>query len=72
LQIFNIFSQRTGHVRVLSFKLAIAVLCQGPLEEKYRCEFQMNVSEFLNVAILMKRFNKNKLTFSLMFVSFLI
>ena len=32
-------SQRTGHVRVLSFKIAIAVLCQGPLEEKYRCEY---------------------------------
>ena len=32
------FSQRTGHVRVLSFKLAIAILCQGPLEEKYRCK----------------------------------
>ena len=32
-------SQRTGHVRVLSFKLAIAILCQGPLEEKYRCKF---------------------------------
>ena len=34
-----ISSQRTGHVRVLSFKIAIAVLCQGPLEEKYRCEY---------------------------------
>ena len=35
-------SQRTGHIRVLSFKIAIAVLCQGPLEEKYRCEFNSN------------------------------
>lgn len=33
--------QRTGHVRVLSFKLAIAVLCQGPLEEKYRYMFRL-------------------------------
>merc|ERR1719510_2453435 len=33
--------QRTGHVRVLSFKLAIAILCQGPLEEKYRYMFRL-------------------------------
>ena len=34
--------QRTGHVRVLSFKIAIAVLCQGPLDDKYRCKYRFS------------------------------
>ncbi|XP_040580779.1 dystrophin isoform X3 [Lepeophtheirus salmonis] len=40
--LLNIYDcQRSGHVRVLSFKLAIAVLSQGPLEEKYRYMFRL-------------------------------
>jgi len=40
--LLNVYDcQRTGHVRVLSFKLAIAILCQGPLEEKYRYMFRL-------------------------------
>jgi len=33
--------QRTGHVRVLSFKIAIAILCHGPLDDKYRYMFRL-------------------------------
>ncbi len=32
-------SQRTGQLRVLSFKVAVTLMCKGPLEEKYRCKF---------------------------------
>ncbi|XP_059082484.1 dystrophin-like [Tigriopus californicus] len=40
--LLNVYDcQRTGHIRVLSFKVAIAVLCQGPLEEKYRYMFRL-------------------------------
>eukprot|EP00095_Tigriopus_kingsejongensis_P011403 snap_masked-scaffold68_size422247-processed-gene-3.15 protein:Tk11403 transcript:snap_masked-scaffold68_size422247-processed-gene-3.15-mRNA-1 annotation:"isoforms a c f g h-like" len=40
--LLNVYDcQRTGHIRVLSFKIAIAVLCQGPLEEKYRYMFRL-------------------------------
>lgn len=34
----NVRSQRTGQVRVLSFKVGIILLCRGHLEEKYRCK----------------------------------
>lgn len=33
-----IFSQRTGQIRVLSFKVGLVLLCKGHLEEKYRCK----------------------------------
>lgn len=37
------FSQRTGQIRVLSFKVGLVVLCKGHLEEKYRCEYRIHV-----------------------------
>lgn len=40
--LLNIYDcQRIGQVRVLSFKIALVVLCQGPLEEKYRYMFRL-------------------------------
>lgn len=37
--LLNVYdSQRTGQIRVLSFKVGIVLLCKGHLEEKYRCE----------------------------------
>ena len=36
--LFFLFSQRTGQIRVLSFKIAVTIMCKGPLEEKYRCK----------------------------------
>lgn len=36
--LLNVYdSQRTGQIRVLSFKVGIVLLCKGHLEEKYRC-----------------------------------
>ncbi|KAK6187729.1 hypothetical protein SNE40_005688 [Patella caerulea] len=38
--LLNIFdSSRSGHIRVLSFKVGIIVLCNGQLEDKYRYLF---------------------------------
>lgn len=38
--LLNVYdSQRTGQIRVLSFKVGIVLLCKGHLEEKYRCKF---------------------------------
>ena len=40
--ILNVFdAQRTGLVRVLSFKLGLVVLCRGPLNEKYAVMFSL-------------------------------
>ncbi|XP_065223364.1 dystrophin, isoforms A/C/F/G/H-like isoform X4 [Planococcus citri] len=40
--ILNIYdSQRTGQVRVLSFKVGIILLCRGHLEEKYRYLYRL-------------------------------
>lgn len=40
--ILNVFdSQRTGSVRVLSFKLGLVILCRGPLSEKYAVMFSL-------------------------------
>lgn len=37
--LLNVYdSQRTGQMRVLSFKIGLVCLCTGHLEEKYRCE----------------------------------
>jgi hypothetical protein len=37
--LLNVYdSQRQGFLRVLSFKLGIALLCRGPLTEKYAGE----------------------------------
>lgn len=37
--LLNVYdSQRTGHIRVLSFKVGLVLLCHGNLEEKYRCK----------------------------------
>jgi len=33
--------QRSGQIRVLSFKVALTILCKGPLEEKYRYMFRL-------------------------------
>lgn len=38
--LLNVYdSQRTGQIRVLSFKVGIVLLCKGHLEEKYRCMY---------------------------------
>lgn len=37
------FSQRTGQIRVLSFKVGLVLLCKGHLEEKYRCEYDVPI-----------------------------
>lgn len=34
-------SQRTGQIRVLSFKVGLVLLCKGHLEEKYRYLFRL-------------------------------
>jgi len=43
--IFNLsiffHSQRTGQIRVLSFKVGLVLLCKGHLEEKYRYLFRL-------------------------------
>lgn len=40
--ILNVYdSQRTGQIRVLSFKVGLILLCRGPLEEKYRYLFRL-------------------------------
>ena len=37
--LLNVYdSQRTGQMRVLSFRVALVCLCRGQLEDKYRCE----------------------------------
>ena len=37
--LLNVYdSQRTGQMRVLSFKIGLVCLCCGHLEEKYRCK----------------------------------
>lgn len=40
--LLNVYdSQRTGQIRVLSFKVGLVLLCKGHLEEKYRCIFSI-------------------------------
>ncbi|XP_037729042.1 dystrophin, isoforms A/C/F/G/H isoform X13 [Drosophila subpulchrella] len=40
--ILNVYdSQRTGQIRVLSFKVGLVLLCKGHLEEKYRYLFRL-------------------------------
>ncbi|XP_049303429.1 dystrophin-like isoform X2 [Bactrocera dorsalis] len=40
--ILNVYdSQRTGQIRVLSFKVGLILLCKGHLEEKYRYLFRL-------------------------------
>ena len=40
--LLNVFdSQRTGFVRVLSLKIGLAVMCRGPLEDKYNIMFDL-------------------------------
>lgn len=42
--LLNVYdSQRTGHIRVLSFKVGLVLLCHGNLEEKYRCKFIVKI-----------------------------
>lgn len=38
---FLLSSQRTGQIRVLSFKVGLVLLCKGHLEEKYRYLFRL-------------------------------
>jgi hypothetical protein len=33
----NLFSNRSGSIRLLAMKMALALLCRGNIEEKYRC-----------------------------------
>lgn len=47
------FSQRTGQIRVLSFKVGLILLCHGHLEEKYRCEYQTSlIPDFEQIKLL--------------------
>lgn len=40
--VLNVYdSQRTGQIRVLSFKVGLVLLCRGHLEEKYRFLFRL-------------------------------
>lgn len=40
--VLNVYdSQRTGQIRVLSFKVGLILLCKGHLEEKYRYLFRL-------------------------------
>lgn len=40
--VLNVYdSQRTGQIRVLSFKVGLVLLCKGHLEEKYRYLFRL-------------------------------
>lgn len=40
--LLNVYdSQRTGQLRVLSFKVGLVLLCHGHLEEKYRYLFRL-------------------------------
>ncbi len=32
------FRNRTGSIRLLAMKMALALLCRGNIEEKYRCK----------------------------------
>ncbi|XP_062563802.1 dystrophin isoform X2 [Armigeres subalbatus] len=53
--ILNVYdSQRTGQIRVLSFKVGLILLCKGHLEEKYRYLFRL-------IADLEKRVDQRKL-----------
>jgi hypothetical protein len=33
-------STRTGYIRILSFKVGLALLCKASLEDKYKCEIR--------------------------------
>lgn len=33
---------RTGHIRVLSFKVGIILLCRANLEDKFKCKYRSN------------------------------
>ncbi|XP_058831030.1 dystrophin, isoforms A/C/F/G/H isoform X2 [Topomyia yanbarensis] len=53
--ILNVYdSQRTGQIRVLSFKVGLILLCKGYLEEKYRYLFRL-------IADLEKKVDQRKL-----------
>ncbi|XP_039438024.1 dystrophin, isoforms A/C/F/G/H isoform X7 [Culex pipiens pallens] len=53
--ILNVYdSQRTGQIRVLSFKVGLILLCKGHLEEKYRYLFRL-------IADLEKKVDQRKL-----------
>ncbi|XP_058463765.1 dystrophin, isoforms A/C/F/G/H isoform X3 [Malaya genurostris] len=53
--ILNVYdSQRTGQIRVLSFKVGLILLCKGNLEEKYRYLFRL-------IADLEKKVDQRKL-----------
>ncbi len=36
---FSVCRQRSGRIRVLSFKIGIILMCKAALEDKYRCKF---------------------------------
>ena len=44
---FDIYSSRSGHLRVLSFKVGIILMCKAHLEDKYRCKY--NVLPYISV-----------------------
>jgi hypothetical protein len=48
--LLNVYdSQRQGFLRVLSFKLGIALLCRGPLTEKYAGEMPNKSLRIINI-----------------------
>lgn len=47
--LLNVYdSQRTGQIRVLSFKVGLVLLCKGHLEEKYRFVLILIIFSFYN------------------------
>ncbi|XP_022241838.1 dystrophin-like [Limulus polyphemus] len=44
--LLNLFdtSTRTGYIRILSFKVGIVLLCQGSLEDTFRCKYYTNLA----------------------------
>jgi len=53
--LLNVYDcQRSGQIRVLSFKVAITIMCKGALEEKYRYMFRL-------IADQSRRSNQRKL-----------
>ena len=39
IKLFLFFRARSGKIRVLSFKVGLILLCNGHLDEKYKCKF---------------------------------
>ena len=61
--LLNVFDgQRTGLVRVLSFKLGLVILCRGPLNEKYGVMFNLAAGGLDKKEILLDQKTNNHKT----------